>query len=54
MLEHHKDHYTVDKVGHPRLIRSSFATVAVFRRALASVAGDDDEEEEVEDDGARS
>ncbi|PVH63256.1 hypothetical protein PAHAL_3G506100 [Panicum hallii] len=29
--------------------------VAVFRRALASVAGDDDdEEEEVEDDGARS
>ena len=27
--------------------------VAVFRRALASVAGDDDEEE-VEDDGARS
>jgi len=28
--------------------------VAVFRRALASVAGDDDDEEEVEDDGARS
>ena len=28
--------------------------VAVFRRALALVAGGDDEEEEVEDDGARS